>query len=178
MGQNSPLEQVPSTLRPLEPEEKREGNIEISFEEIRDLERQMNSLLNNYTIMADSFLMPADYATSDLEAKKKNKLRTAWFTLAFARLGESQQILGTDPDILKNLQQEFRAITLGETQQARLALAQSKIDFSDPNDLVQKFKEVKRDLAPQFIEAKIKLIEAVEFVLKRNLSELQKKYAS
>ena len=122
--------------------------------------------------------MPADYASAELEQKAKNKLRTTWFSLSFARLETSQDILGTDPAVLANLKKDFQALLLAEAQQTKLVLAKEKLDFSDSVALIQRLKEIKHDLAPQFVEAKTKLVQAVEFVLKRSLADLQKKYAS
>lgn len=178
MGQDHRIEQsVSKELKAPLLEEKRGESIEVSQEQIKQLLDQINVLLNEYTIMPDSFLMPEDYSSADLEQKTKNKLRTTWFFKAFARLESSQDILGADPSVLANLKSDFQKLLEEEAQQTKLILAKEKIDFSDSVALIQRFKEIKRDLAPQFVEAKTQLINAIEFVLKRSLRDLQKKYA-
>jgi len=179
MGQDHRIEQSGSKeLTPPLLEEKRGEPVEVSQEEIKKLVDQINELLNEYSIMPDSFLMPDDYSSAELEQKAKNKLRTTWFSKAFVRLETSQDILGTDPAVLANLKSDFQALLLAEAQQTKLILAKETLDFSDSVVLIQRLKEIKHGLAPQFVEAKTQLINAVEFVLRRSLVDLQKKYAS
>lgn len=180
MGQDKNIEKKTfTTPKSSEPESKREGAIDVGREEIKRLIDRIKELLDNYKLMPNSFLMPADYESKEvLDQKKNNKLRTTWFSLAFFRLRDSQEILGIEPAILENLQKNFHSVLQEEANQVKIFLNKEKLDFSDPTILLQRLKEIKRDLAPQFVEAKTQLIHEVEFVLRRNLAELQKKYAS
>ncbi|KKQ79790.1 MAG: hypothetical protein UT02_C0024G0004 [Parcubacteria group bacterium GW2011_GWC2_38_7] len=181
MAKNSKLEQlVPAISQPLEYESKESGRIDVPLAEIEQLVSEINVLMTEYSILPDSFLMPADYALpeKEFELKKKNKLMTAWFTKAFDQMGTAQEILGFNAAILAKLESDFRALLVEEGAQVKSRLADKKLDFSNSAAIVQLYKEIKRDLAPQYVEAKTQLINSIEFVLKRCLADLQKRYAS
>jgi len=179
MGQDKPLREVSAPELTPVLESKREGRLDVGREKIQLLIDQVQTVLNGYTIMPDSFLMPEDYSSTEaLETKKQNKLRTSWFTLAFTRLEECLPIVGFDQNLLDDFRQQFQSLLAEESQLVKEKLKDVKPDPTNPTKWIQYIKELKRELAPSFVESKTNLVHSIEFVLRRCLAELQKKYAS
>lgn len=174
MGQNNTVEKKLASTTAREPEEKRSRNTEIERREALELIDRLKELLDDYEIDQDSFIMPEDYDNLDvLNSKKNNKLRTTWFTLAFSRLESACDILQLDESGLHSFRNRFREIQSRESALCQADLARMTLS-EDTVERIRQLKALKKKHAPELVQEKIDLIEAMEFVMRRNIAELQK----
>ena len=155
----------------------------LNVEKIEESKRLLLKILNEYEVMDDSFIMPADYDVEGDESKserlnklKLNKLRTHWFTLVFAKLNELSEFLDLNPKGLKDLRKEFDRLMQLEGSLVKEKLAGEKLDLSDPLVFIKKIKGLKKDVSSELLEDKKRLIESLDFQIKRALQMLDKLY--
>lgn len=185
MGQDSPItkqrEQVlpeKNTLAKKVPE----AEILLS-ENVAETRATLLRLLNDYEVLEDSFIMPEDYKVKTdgendpaklmkLERAKKNKLRTNWISTVISQLERLSNILDLDPEVFVNLRREFNSLIQRESDLVKERLLAEPADLSDPMKFLSRVKGIKREIAPIIIEDKKRLIEALDFQLKRFLQML------
>ena len=137
--------------------------------------------------MEDSFIMGEDYNVKSegeldpskekkLDEAKLNKLRTGWFTLVFTKLKELNTVLDLNPNVINDLRAELDRLIQLECQLVKEALAGEKMDLSDTSALIKRIKGLKKEVAPQLLEDKKKLIESLDSQLKRALQALENVY--
>jgi hypothetical protein len=188
MAKTEPIiDPVPTPEKPIPEEEpvvspeQQSKEIDFSPEEIGTLRAQIKELLNDYEIMPDSFIMPADYEVYDkkggrrvinkerqaaLDEKLKNKLRNKWFALSFARLNEVYDRLRLDTTPLIEIKSNFSDVVRAESEAtvSRLTIDDMKL-VKDPALLALRYKEIKQEIVPDFAEQRAELTKAVDFLL-------------
>jgi hypothetical protein len=164
-----------------------ESKFLLNAESVRGDRRALLRFLEDYKIIEDSFIMSEDYDVKSageldppkeqkLEKAKLNKLRTAWFTMVFSTLGELSNALDLNPKVLKDLRAELDRLIQLECELVKESLASDKLDLSDTSALINRIKGLKKEVAPQLLEDKKRLIESLDFQLKRALQVLDNVY--
>ena len=159
----------------------------LDTESVREARSALLRFLEDYEIMEDSFIMGEDYNVKSegeldpskekkLDEAKLNKLRTGWFTLVFTKLKELNTVLDLNPNVINDLRAELDRLIQLECQLVKEALAGEKMDLSDTSALIKRIKGLKKEVAPQLLEDKKKLIESLDSQIKRALQVLEDLY--
>ena len=159
----------------------------LDVESVREARSDLLRFLEDYKIMEDSFIMGEDYNVKSegeldpskekkLDEAKLNKLRTGWFTLVFTKLKELNTVLDLNPNVINDLRAELDRLIQLECQLVKEALAGEKLDLSDTSALIKRIKGLKKEVAPQLLEDKKKLIESLDSQIKRALQVLEDLY--
>jgi len=143
--------------------------------------RRINSLLSDYDVMPDSFIMPELYQKYrmiggkqvfvELEKAKKNKLITGWFTKAFNACRDAEELIETAmPD-------EFMALLKKEDELAQEAVS-VELQGKTVNDVVADemariLKTAKRKAAFEYVDEKVNILRRIEALMRRLIDDLQ-----
>ena len=193
MAKDNQLKKVlecPERAVPADSKNETSANESESFldvESVREARSDLLRFLEDYKIMEDSFIMGEDYNVKSegeldpskekkLDEAKLNKLRTGWFTLVFTKLKELNTVLDLNPNVINDLRAELDRLIQLECQLVKEALAGEKLDLSDTSALIKRIKGLKKEVAPQLLEDKKKLIESLDSQLKRALQALENVY--
>lgn len=149
--------------------------------------RRLNSLLSDYKMMPDSFIMPELYQQYkmingervfvELEKAKKNKLITGWFTNAFKAAADAEDLLEIKSPESRNLFAEFMALLKKEDELAQVDIQQEsrgkKIAELTPDEAARIFKTAKRKAAFEYIDNKVVILKKLESLMRRLVDDLR-----
>jgi hypothetical protein len=174
MAQSHLGEQPPVGSRSSEGEKKPE----VTAEQITRHIENLRSYLRDWDISPESFLLNEDYFNeggSRVEHFQKNKLRTAWFNcLSLMHLVLQKTKLDLPELELDLLLREFTRIQGDEEEQALEFVALNKLTMPlDTREAGALFKRIKKEIAPRFLERKVKLIHRVEKSIELLISRLE-----
>jgi hypothetical protein len=149
--------------------------------------RRINSLLSDYDVMPDSFIMPELYQKYrmiggkqvfvELEKAKKNKLITGWFTKAFNACRDAEELLETAMPERQVLSDEFMALLKKEDELAqeavRVELQGKTVNDVVADEMARILKTAKRKAAFEYVDEKVNILRRIEALMRRLIDDLQ-----